>query len=93
MNHVVGRERGSWPADPVQALARPYPRDGDSISLRVQHIWRQQHTVNEVQDTVHCLVVTAYHPSKVIEVNAALWEEHGCIGPKLRLNKVDQQGA
>lgn len=44
--------------------------------------------VNEVQDTVHRLMVTAYHPSKVIDINAALWEEHGCIGAKLRLNGV-----
>jgi hypothetical protein len=35
--------------------------------------------VNEVQDTVHHLEIAAYHPSKIIEINAALWEAHGCI--------------
>lgn len=38
----------------------------------MQHVRRQQDTVNEVQDAIHRLVVTAHHSCEVIEIYAAL---------------------
>lgn len=41
----------------------------------MQHVRRQQDTVNEVQDAVHRLVVTAHHSGEVIDVDIALGGE------------------
>lgn len=51
---------------------RSYPWDWGSVRLPVQDLGRQQYTVNEMQDTIHCLLVAAHHSSEVIDVYAAL---------------------
>ena len=63
-----GREGREGP----RPAARSYPRSWGSISFPVQHFRRQQDTVDEMQDTVHSLLVAAHHAREVIDVDVAL---------------------
>lgn len=68
----LSEQRGQEGREGPRPAVRSYPRSWGSVSFPVQHFRWQQDAVNEMQDTIHSLLVAAHQAREVIDVDVAL---------------------